>query len=85
MKTNKDKKPKSRKVKPIVIIIILIILLFPIKREYKDGGSIEYVSLTYEIGFWHCIAMEGGYYVGTTVDLFHFIPIYDNVHLQKKN
>ncbi len=84
MKTNKNKTPKSRKVISIVIIITLIILLFPCKYGIKDGGSIGYTSLTYDIRFWHAMAMEDGYYyVGTTVELFHCITIYDDVHLQK--
>lgn len=57
----------------IVLIFILIILLFPIKLQYKDGGTTEYKSLTYRIIKWHRLDdyYENGYKTGTEV---HFFP-----------
>ena len=33
----------------VAIIVVLIILLIPIRMNLKDGGSVKYKSLVYEI------------------------------------
>lgn len=33
----------------ISVFILLVIFLFPIRYQLKDGGSVQYKSLTYEI------------------------------------
>ena len=57
----------------IILIIILVVLLFPIKLQYKDGGTVEYKSLTYKIIKWHRLDdyYECGYKTGIEV---HFFP-----------
>lgn len=47
---------KSKK-KAIIIAaaVILIITLFPIALRYKDGGSVEYKSLTYSVWNYHTL------------------------------
>lgn len=55
------------------MITIFIILVLPIRLQYKDGGTVEYRSLTYKIIKWHRLDeyYEGGYKTGTEV---HFFP-----------
>lgn len=36
-----------------VILVIFIIVLFPIPSSIKDGGSIAYISLVYEVVRYH--------------------------------
>ena len=48
----------KKKVIIISIIIILIVLLFPIRNQLKDGGSVQYKSLTYEITKVHSLIPE---------------------------
>lgn len=33
----------------VAIIVVLIILLIPIRMNLKDGGSVKYKSLVYEV------------------------------------
>ncbi|MDD6212475.1 MAG: hypothetical protein PUB22_04955 [Clostridiales bacterium] len=42
----------------IAIIIVLVILLTPIRMNLKDGGSVRYKSLVYEITKIHQIAPD---------------------------
>lgn len=64
---------KKKKVIIIVVIILLIVLVTPVKFHYKDGGTIEYKSLTYKIIKWHRLDeyYDTGYKTGTEV---HFFP-----------
>ena len=64
---------KKKKIIIIVSMIFLIILLVPIKLQYKDGGTIEYKSLTYKIIKWHRLDeyYENGLKTGTEI---HFFP-----------
>lgn len=48
----------KKKVIIISVIIILVVLLFPIRNQLKDGGSIQYKSLTYEITKVHSLMPE---------------------------
>ena len=73
-------------VKKIIIVVILIIffvLIFPNKLTFKDGGSICYKSLTYEITNYNTL----GGLRGKTVEIFG-IRVYDgtydiNIPIQK--
>lgn len=42
----------------IAIIVVLVILLTPIRMNLKDGGSVRYKSLVYEITKIHQLAPE---------------------------
>lgn len=33
----------------IITILIILVLMFPIRTQLKDGGTVEYKSLTYKI------------------------------------
>ena len=48
----------KKKVIIISVVIILVVLLFPIRNQLKDGGSIQYKSLTYEITKVHSLMPE---------------------------
>ena len=58
--------------KIIIILIVFLILIFPIRLQYKDGGTIEYRSLTYRIIKWHALDdyYESGFKTGTDFYLF---------------
>lgn len=70
-----------------VIAVILLILLFPIRYQLKDGGSIQYKSLAYEITKVHSLISEEEmekegkvepYDDGYTIKILGF-EIYNNV------
>ncbi len=63
----------KKKIIIIVVILLLIILVIPVKLHHKDGGTIEYKSLTYKIIKWHRLDeyYDTGYKTGTEV---HFFP-----------
>lgn len=42
----------------IAIIIVLVILLTPIRMNLKDGGSVRYKSLVYEVTKIHQLALD---------------------------
>lgn len=54
------------------IIIALLILLVPIPRRLKDGGTVEYQSLTYKISKVHRrnSSLESGYEDGIIIQIF---------------
>ena len=60
-----------------LVILVLILLLFPIKMQYKDGGSVAYQSIVgiYRVTDWHRIlpVEEGAperYKDGLSVEIF---------------
>ena len=63
-----------------VIFLSLLILLFPIKLQYKDGGSIEYRAILYRVIKVHRIdsQQEGNYIEGIVVKVLGF-EIYNNI------
>lgn len=71
----------KKKIIIIALIIILIVLLFPIRNQLKDGGTIEWKSLTYSISKVHSLySVDGypmGYKDGIIVKLFN-MTIYNN-------
>lgn len=75
-----------KKVFAIVAVLALVILLFPIRMNLKDGGSVQYKSLTYSITKVHSMISEeeaiGGkvkpYDDGFVVKILG-IKVFDNV------
>lgn len=63
-----------------VIFLSLLILLFPIKLQYKDGGSIEYRAILYRVIKVHRIdsQKEENYIEGIVVKVLGF-EIYNNI------
>lgn len=58
----------------IAVVVALVILLAPVRINIKDGGSIMYKSLVYEVTQIHQLAMEADsenpYIDGWEVKLF---------------
>lgn len=48
----------KKKIMIIVSLVILLILLFPTRHQLKDGGSVQYKALTYEIIKVHSLISE---------------------------
>lgn len=48
----------KKKIWIIIMVLLLSILLFPTRNQLKDGGSVQYKSLTYEITKVHSLISE---------------------------
>lgn len=77
---------KKKKLKIIVpVLILLIVLCVPEPRHYKDGGTVEYHALLYQVIRWHAFLNEGAsknpeyYYEGLEIKLLGF-TVYNNAH-----
>lgn len=55
-----------------LILAAAVILLFPVRLLYKDGGSVEYRSLTYSITRYHRLSHEAaqGFETGWRIKFF---------------
>ena len=42
----------------IAVVVILVILLTPIRMNLKDGGSVKYKSLVYEVTKIHQLSLD---------------------------
>lgn len=60
----------KKKTITIIVIIGLVILLFPVKYRLKDGGSIVYKSIVYEVTKVHRIVGTGEIEKGWEVSIF---------------
>lgn len=56
----------------IIAAAALVICLIPIRLQYKDGGSVRYKAVFYEITNWHQLSEEepDGYKDGLLIKLF---------------
>jgi len=57
------------------ILIVLAVLLFPIKTQFREGGTTFYTAILYRVISWHAIISADEMKTGTEV---HFIP--NNFH-----
>ena len=67
-----------------VCILLVIILFFPARLQYKDGGSVHYDAIAYDVYDMHRISTEGevqGYTVGTIVEIFGF-EVFNNTRFE---
>ena len=48
----------KKKIFAILAIVVLVILLTPIRMNLKDGGSVRYKSLIYEVTKIHKLASD---------------------------
>lgn len=48
----------KKKVFAAVAILVFVILLFPVRMNLKDGGSVQYKSLTYSITKVHSLISD---------------------------
>lgn len=69
----------KRKVKVAIVVILLIIFLIPIPIRYKDGGSVGYRAILYDVTKYHQLDLESetGYNDGWKIKVIG-IPIYDD-------
>lgn len=42
----------------LVVVALLVVLLFPVRRQLKDGGTVEYKALVYKISKVHSLISE---------------------------
>ena len=78
----------KKKRKRIVLIVILLALCFPIRSSYKDGGTVSYTSLLYQVRHVHSLEDDTvrGEFVNTEglrVHILGFLPVYDSCLLTK--
>lgn len=68
---------KTAKTFRIIAALALIICLIPIKLHYKDGGSICYRAVLYEVTKWHQLSDNlDGYRDGLQIKVLGLV-IYD--------
>lgn len=69
------------KIAKIIIICIAVIMLFSIPMHLKDGGSVEYKSLTYTVTKYHRLSHTSltGYDVGWGVKILG-MTVYENIY-----
>ena len=65
--------------KVIIVIVVVLIFLIPIPTRYKDGGSVRYRAILYDITKYHQLdlASETGYQDGWDIKIIG-IPVYNN-------
>lgn len=69
----------------IIIVLLLLILFVPIPFHLKDGGTVEYKALTYQISNVHKINhnSKDGYDRGIIIKIFG-IKVFDSVKEEDK-
>ena len=68
----------------VVCVLLIALLLFPARLQYKDGGSVHYDAIAYDVYDMHRISEEGetfGYTVGTIVKIFGF-EVFNNTRFE---
>lgn len=66
--------------KLLIIIIVVIVLLMPYRiTRYKDGGSVQYNGIFYEVVKYHSFNVDtpGGYNNGFSIKVFG-LTLFDN-------
>ena len=78
---------KKKKIN-FIVVIILILALIPIPMKLKDGGSVEYKAILYEVKKYHTINTEStkGYDDGLKIKILG-LTIYDkiNTYIETEN
>lgn len=70
----------KKRTKLLIIIIVVIVLLMPYRiSRYKDGGSVQYNGIFYEIVKYHSFNVDtpGGYNNGLSISVFG-LTLFDN-------
>lgn len=63
----------------IIILVVLLLLLVPIPKKLKDGGTIVYDAILYDVYDIHSITLDGNGYMEGIVIKFLGVTIYDNL------
>lgn len=71
-------KRKQKVITGFIVSVLLLILLFPFRSVYRDGGTVHYKAVLYEVTKYHIGV--GEYIGGWNVKIFGF-EIYDNQYL----
>ncbi len=73
---------KRKRIGILAVAALLCVLLLPHVRYYKDGGTVEYHAILYQIFDWHSMneieADRNVYYDGLEIRILG-ITIYNNV------
>ena len=56
----------------VILIIIAVVLLFPIKLNYKDGGTVAYKAILYSYTKYHRLEDTDTYYDDSELLIFPF-------------
>jgi hypothetical protein len=48
----------KKKTKIIIVVLIVLVLLIPIPTRYKDGGSVRYRAVLYDVTKYHQIDLD---------------------------
>ena len=72
-------KRKGKVAIAVIVLMILLILLIPIPIRYRDGGSVRYRAVLYDVKKYHQLDLESetGYNDGWKIKVIG-IPIYDD-------
>lgn len=68
----------------IIIVVLLIVLLFPIRYRLKDGGSIVYKSITYQVTKVHRLYDINGIEEGWEIEILGF-RVYNKTTINADN
>ena len=71
-------KRKQKVITGFIVIVLLLILLFPFRSVYRDGGTVNYKAVLYEVTKYHIGV--GEYIGGWNVKIFGF-EVYDNQYI----
>lgn len=69
--------------KKIIVVLVILILFVPIPFQLKDGGTIEWTSLTYKVSKVHKLNPNSktGYEEGILIEILG-MKVYDNVNIE---
>lgn len=75
---------KKKTVLWLIAALVLLLCLVPVRLAYKDGGTVEYRALLYQVTRWHAMMGESGN-VSVTQEGLEIrilgLPLYDGRHL----
>lgn len=78
---------KMRKKAWILLILVLAAMLIPMKNQYRDGGTLEYKAIVYQVIKLNRMTTQDnrlGTLTGTKIRIFGF-QVYDSVAFVPNN
>ena len=75
---------KNKKVIILIVVIIALILLFPIPMRLKDGGSLKFQALLYNVTFYNKLShtTDDGYIKGIGIEILG-VEIFNNTIIEE--